>query len=153
MTAPESAGATGQAELLPCPFCGNTDLRVALVLTALDQDYFAVDCFACDTSVSGMPSIAEAEERWNARASLPSAGATRQADDYRARFEAVKLQAQLWKQEARTANATIAEIYQICTGATGEPGRGNGAKPVRAALAALATPPGAPEPSPEEPAK
>lgn len=46
-------------------------------------------------------------------------------------------QAQIWKQEARTANATIAEIYQICTGGKGEPGNWNGAEPVRRRLAEL----------------
>ncbi len=49
-----------------------------------------------------------------------------------AKYEACKLQAQIHAQEARTANATIAEIYQVCTGATGEPGNWNGAEPVRA---------------------
>ena len=56
----------------------------------------------------------------------------------RAAYEACKLQAQIWKQEATTANATIAEIYQLCTSKTGEPGNWNGAEPVRAALTAAA---------------
>jgi len=43
----------------------------------------------------------------------------------------LKLEAQGHAQEARTANATIAEIYQVCTGSTGEPGNWNGAEPVR----------------------
>jgi hypothetical protein len=34
----------------------------------------------------------------------------------------LKLQAQCHAQEARTANATIAEIYRLCTNGTGEPG-------------------------------
>jgi hypothetical protein len=34
-------------------------------------------------------------------------------------------------QEARTANSTIAEIYQCVTGSTGEPGNWHGADPVR----------------------
>jgi hypothetical protein len=55
--------------------------------------------------------------------------------DYRAAYEACKLQAQIWKQEALAANHTIAEIYQAVTGATGEPGNWNGAEPVRRALA------------------
>lgn len=50
--------------------------------------------------------------------------------------ERLKQEAQIHAQEARTANATIAEIYQLCTGATGEPGNWNGAEPVRALLAA-----------------
>jgi hypothetical protein len=46
-------------------------------------------------------------------------------------------QAQMWKQEARKANATIAEIYQLCSGGKGEPGNWNGAEPVRRKLAEL----------------
>jgi hypothetical protein len=44
---------------------------------------------------------------------------------------------QMWKQEARAANATIAEIYQLCSGGKGEPGNWNGAEPVRRKLAEL----------------
>ncbi len=50
--------------------------------------------------------------------------------------ERLKLEAKIHAGEARGANHTIAEIYQLCTGATGEPGNWNGAEPVRAALAA-----------------
>lgn len=50
--------------------------------------------------------------------------------------DAILAQAQGWKQEARTANATIAEIYQLVTGKTGEPGNWHGAEPVRRALLA-----------------
>ena len=49
----------------------------------------------------------------------------------------LKLEAQMHAQEARTANATIAEIYQAVTGSTGEPGNWHGARPVRDALALL----------------
>lgn len=51
--------------------------------------------------------------------------------------ETFKLEAQIHAQEARTANATIAEIYQLCSGGTGEPGNWNGADPVRQKIAAL----------------
>jgi hypothetical protein len=44
-------------------------------------------------------------------------------------------QAQIWKGEARCANHTIGQIYQLCTGAKGEPGNWNGAEPVRALVA------------------
>lgn len=46
-------------------------------------------------------------------------------------IERLKMEAQIHAQEARTANATIAEIYQIVTGKTGEPGNWHGAEPVR----------------------
>lgn len=51
--------------------------------------------------------------------------------------ERLKMEAQIHAQEARTANATIAEIYQCVTGKTGEPGNWNGAEPVRARLVEL----------------
>lgn len=44
----------------------------------------------------------------------------------------LKHEAQIHAQEARTANSTITEIYQVISGATGEPGNWNGAEPVRA---------------------
>lgn len=46
-------------------------------------------------------------------------------------IERLRLEAVMHAQEARTANATIAEIYQVCTVSTGEPGNWNGAEPVR----------------------
>jgi len=52
--------------------------------------------------------------------------------------ERLKQEAQIHAQEARTANNTIAEIYRLCTGATGEPGNWNGAEPVRQTLASNA---------------
>jgi len=48
--------------------------------------------------------------------------------------ERLKLEAQCHAQEARTANATIAEIYQAVSGGTGEPGNWHGAQPVVDAL-------------------
>ena len=43
----------------------------------------------------------------------------------------LRLEAQCHAQEARTANATINEIYQIVSGGRGEPGNWHGAEPVR----------------------
>jgi hypothetical protein len=54
------------------------------------------------------------------------------ADDL---IDRLRLEAQIHAQEARTANATIAEIYQLCSGGKGEPGNWNGAEPVRALVA------------------
>lgn len=51
--------------------------------------------------------------------------------------ERLKLEAQSHAQEARTANATIAECYQAVTGGKGEPGRWHGAAPVRECIEAL----------------
>lgn len=49
----------------------------------------------------------------------------------------LKQEAQIQAQEARTANATIAEIYRIVSGGKGEPGNWNGAEPVRRRIAEL----------------
>lgn len=49
----------------------------------------------------------------------------------------LKQEAQIQAQEARTANATIAEIYRIVSGGKGEPGNWNGAEPVRKRIAEL----------------
>ena len=49
--------------------------------------------------------------------------------------DALTQQAQIWKQEAETQKATVHECYQVCTGATGEPGDWNGANPVREVVA------------------
>lgn len=55
--------------------------------------------------------------------------------DYQALYDACKQQAQIWKSEARCANHTIGQIYQLVTGRTGEPGSWNGAEPVRRLIA------------------
>lgn len=48
--------------------------------------------------------------------------------------ETLKMQASCHAMEARGANATIHESYQAVTGATGEPGNWNGARPIKDAL-------------------
>ncbi len=45
--------------------------------------------------------------------------------------DALKLEAQIHAGEARAANSTIYEIYQVLSGSTGEPGNWNGAEPAR----------------------
>lgn len=64
--------------------------------------------------------------------------ARQKIEELTALVERVKQEAQIHAQEARTANHTIAEIYQLCTGGTGEPGNWNGAEPVRQTLASQA---------------
>lgn len=49
-------------------------------------------------------------------------------------IERLKLEARIHAGEATTANSTLYEIYQLCSGATGEKGSWNGAEPVRDAL-------------------
>ena len=62
---------------------------------------------------------------------------TAERDEARNLAERLKLEAQGHAMEARTANATIYEIYQVVSGATGEPGNWHGAEPVRERFAAL----------------
>lgn len=44
------------------------------------------------------------------------------------------MQARIHACESDTQSATVNEIYQVCTGSTGEPGNWHGAEPVRKAL-------------------
>ena len=55
----------------------------------------------------------------------------------RDRCDTLLLEAQAHAQEARTANATIAEIYQVVSGGRGECGNWHGAEPVRNEMARL----------------
>ena len=101
---------------------------------AADNDgWYIADC--CMGEAGADDTLRYAEQRANAQliaeagTVLHETGLTpRQLADLVARL---KLEAQGHAQEARTANATIAEIYQVCTGSTGEPGNWNGAEPVR----------------------
>jgi hypothetical protein len=74
-----------------------------------------------------------APDRWealnNAKKKLLDAWAAEVAEA-RALSERLLQEAQIHALEARTANATIAEIYQAVSGATGEPGNWHGAAPV-----------------------
>lgn len=55
----------------------------------------------------------------------------------RSLVDRLRLEAQCHAQEARTANATVAECYQAATGGTGEPGNWNGAEPVKQRIQGL----------------
>jgi hypothetical protein len=49
--------------------------------------------------------------------------------------ERLRNEAQIHAQESRCQTSTVHEIYQLITGATGEPGNWNGAEPVRKLIA------------------
>lgn len=53
------------------------------------------------------------------------------------RCDHLLLQAQCQAQEMRTHKATVHEMYQVLTGASGEPGNWHGAEPARKVMAAL----------------
>jgi hypothetical protein len=61
----------------------------------------------------------------------------KRADDAEALAERLKREAVQHAQEARTANATIAEAYQAVTGGAGEPGNWHGAEPIIAEITRL----------------
>lgn len=58
-------------------------------------------------------------------------------EQLQAERDALKVQAQIHAGEARAANHTIGEIYQLVTGAKGEPGNWNGSIPVRQYIAGI----------------
>lgn len=72
-----------------------------------------------------------------AAAALALSDITAERDRLRRLVDKLKLEAQGHAMEARGANATIGEIYQVVTKSAGEPGNWHGAKPVRDAFAAL----------------
>lgn len=53
---------------------------------------------------------------------------------YQPLLDALKTQAQCHAMEARSSNATLNEIYQLCSGAKGEKASWNGSEPVREVL-------------------
>jgi hypothetical protein len=55
----------------------------------------------------------------------------------KALVDRLRTEAQIHAQEARTANATIYDIYQVVSGGTGELGNWHGVEPVREALERL----------------
>lgn len=59
------------------------------------------------------------------------------AEDADALAERLKLEAQAHAMEARTANSTINEIYQVVSGGKGEPARHHASCPVREKLEAM----------------
>lgn len=61
----------------------------------------------------------------------------KERDEARTLAERLKLEAQGHAGEAKTANSTIYEIYQVLSGATGEKGNWNGAQPARDFFARL----------------
>ena len=56
---------------------------------------------------------------------------TRERDEALELADRLKLEAQIHSGEARAANSTVHEIYQLLSGAKGEPGTWHGADPAR----------------------
>lgn len=57
-------------------------------------------------------------------------------DELRNKVAALQQQAEAWKMEAAAHKASLHEVYQLLTDATGEPANWNGARPVKQFLEA-----------------
>ena len=99
-----------------------------------DSD-FARDQRKADETQAKFNQLVESMQGWLSPAEADNLR-TRLAEVEKQRDYAIH-QAQIWKLEAASQKATVAECYQICTGATGEPGDWDGAEPVRALKAQL----------------
>jgi len=105
-----------------CPCCGG-----ALVHGEFDC---ANDC-ELDAVISGLNNNAKAFDAHIMRAYSLISRLALDLDAARDLNSRLQQEAGIHAQEARTANATIAEIYQLISGKTGEPGNWHGAEPVR----------------------
>lgn len=109
------------------------EIRALSPAPSVTEEWFrerVIECRALSVDASVCAVIAEQLEAELAALKI-------ERDEAKSLVERLKLEAQAHAQEARTANATIAEIYQVCSGSTGEPGNWHGAEPVRAAIAAI----------------
>ncbi|MQB09575.1 hypothetical protein DXT96_06860 [Agrobacterium sp. ICMP 6402] len=107
-----------------------------LLCRYVDASFIArCDPLAISELVSTLESLQRENEELREKAALHSADAKTawaECDELRGLADRLKMEAQTHAMEARGANATINEIYQIITGGKGEPGTWNGAEPVRA---------------------
>jgi len=62
---------TGENELLPCPFCGETAIHMH---SNEDRRFFWAECSKCDVEARGADSEADAREQWNRRPSTIQTG-------------------------------------------------------------------------------
>lgn len=129
--------------LLPCPFCGGSGILHDYAWAERTGPAF-VECADCCVVREGWddntPGAAIAA--WNRRATpIPSEVILAQQeriealmaerDEVQALADRLRLEAQGHASEARTANSTIYEIYQVLSGGKGEKGNWNGAEPAR----------------------
>jgi len=82
------------------------------------------------------------KKKWAARAQNHVFISERNAAEARATAaeaerDALRLQAECWAMEAKAHKSSLHEAYQTVTGATGEPGNWNGARPIVEAITAL----------------
>lgn len=108
-------------ELL-CALCIDGRLKAADI-KAEAKFYFVGEAMKSSLYAEHLESRIEAEKK--------------RADEAEALVERLKREAVQHAQEARTANATIAEAYQAVTGGAGEPGNWHGAEPIVAEITRL----------------
>lgn len=69
--------------LLPCPFCGSSDVDVSFSVNNEETKFYAVECCACAAfGPDGGQDAAKASELWNNRAN--ATGLLRQAEKEKA---------------------------------------------------------------------
>lgn len=101
------------------------------VFGGVDEDGNFYDVGTVDTGLYHQPDLAIPLADYIVKAATAVPDLIAENERLQALAERLKLEAHTHAQEARTANATIAEIYQVVSGSTGEPGNWNGAEPVR----------------------
>jgi Lar family restriction alleviation protein len=69
------------SELLPCPFCGGTDLKIKTGMIDGEHAVSAVYCMTCAGSGAFAEIQDHAVETWNRRAPPPGDGALREAEE------------------------------------------------------------------------
>lgn len=120
-------------ELKPCPFCGGVTKAKSQSDELQGYRCWTVSCAQCKATFSfGVHHEDDAPypksiagKLWNTRAYE-----TQLTTAFHL-AERLKLEAQKWSLEARTQTSTVHEIYQVLSGAKGEPGTWNGARPAR----------------------
>lgn len=112
-----------------------SDSELERLRTLLEPENAAGAMFGM-ARIAARQNIDDADAALNWLAAAPKAAPAPQGAEG-AVLSAVKLQARIWKQEARTQAAIVRDCYQLATDATGEPGDWNGSNPVREKIVAL----------------
>jgi hypothetical protein len=116
-----------QAFELRCVECGENKNLTMLPHRDKDGNMVGVlyACEKCRETVQGSECIIDARR-------------DEEIADLKDENENLRQESLSWAQEAKTQRSTVREIYQVITGATGEPGDWNGAQPVKAIMKKIA---------------
>lgn len=109
---------------------GTFNLAAKLGFISVRHDSF-VETSTARITKAGMALVAHFDKAPSAALTSTLESLQRENDELRNLADRLKQEAQMHAMEARGANSTINEIYQIISGGKGEPGNWHGAKPVR----------------------